>query len=463
MPKPWRESIVAQAYADSNLSEAVQQKVRTRVAARINARPELDELEVVSDAIEQAREVAGIVEQSAGGFNNPARGGVQVTVDRKDKIAIALAKAFGLAKEDMVIESANDIIRQSLGNYVQPEEGIWRSIPAIRSIKKLYIEMTGDESLTGARRNERITRQADWLTTDLPELLANVMGKRLLRDYRQWDSSWRRIVTIKALTNFKEQTAVLLGYFGDLPAVAQAGQYTDFDVLTDTKETYTPAKKGKIVPLTLETISNDDLQGFSRVVGRLGRAAARTLAKFVWNTLVMANPVLNADGKTLFHADHGNLITDAITSADGLKNAVGKLLSQIEPQSGEPMVLGTSNLTLAIPPLLYLDANAKTDFNNEPGGNVNALEREIRRLGITPVNVPVLTDANDWLLAADPADIDMVELGFWQGQEEPEYFTQNSPTDDVAFEKDVIMRVKVRHIYGGAPVDHRGLVKSAVV
>src|SRR5262249_39075846 len=120
-------------------------------------------------------------------------------------------------------------------------------------------------------------------------------------------------------------------------------------------------------------------------------------------------------------------------------------------------------LTLWVPPGQLLGAQTLTDFNNAPGGEQSGLAQTIRRLNITPVPVNVFTDSNDWLLTASPADIDMVEVGFLNGNQEPEFFTQADPTQGDSFGQDVVMKHKIRHIYGGVPVDYRGMVLSSVV
>ena len=71
------------------------------------------------------------------------------------------------------------------------------------------------------------------------------------------------------------------------------------------------------------------------------------------------------------------------------------------------------------------------------------------------------TDANDWYLAADPDDIPCIEVGFLDGREEPELFVQDNPTVGSLFTHDKIA-YKIRHVYGGDVLDHRGLYKAAV-
>jgi hypothetical protein len=71
------------------------------------------------------------------------------------------------------------------------------------------------------------------------------------------------------------------------------------------------------------------------------------------------------------------------------------------------------------------------------------------------------TDSNDWALAADPARVPMIELGFVGGQEEPALFVQDTPTVGGIFSNDA-MTWKIRREYGGAVKDGRGAYKGVV-
>ena len=80
-----------------------------------------------------------------------------------------------------------------------------------------------------------------------------------------------------------------------------------------------------------------------------------------------------------------------------------------------------------------------------------------------PCNSPlgILTDANDWCTAADPADIPGIEVGFLDGREEPELFVQDTPNVGSMFAADKLT-YKIRHIYGGAVTDFRAFTKAVV-
>jgi hypothetical protein len=455
MPAELREMMINQALQTSNLPEAVQQAIRRRVGADAT-------LEGVQAQIVISRETLATVSQ-AGLFNNPRP---EVIAESRDKRTIAMAKTFGLTRETFLgVETPVEReVRQSGGQPFQPPQDLWNTIPPVQSLRQFYIEMTGDTELTGQPpQNSRLTRQATWLSSDFPQLMAAVVGKRLVMDYRENDFGIDRVITVKPVFDFKTQRAVKVGYFGDLPAVSEDGTYLETSVLADSEETYAITKRGRVVSLSIEAIANDDLTAYVRYIQRLGRAARRTLAKFVWNTCIFGNPTMGEDSLALFHASHNNLISVALGS-DSLETACNVLLTQSEYGSNETLILSTNDLTLAVPGGIFLRANALTDFNNEPGGNQDPLAQTIRRLGIKLVNLGNLTgDPNDWGLFASKADLDLVEIGFFQGRQEPEVFMQTDPTQGDSFGKDKVWAAKIRHIYSGTPIDWRGMLKSAVV
>jgi hypothetical protein len=71
------------------------------------------------------------------------------------------------------------------------------------------------------------------------------------------------------------------------------------------------------------------------------------------------------------------------------------------------------------------------------------------------------TDVNDWCAVADPNDIPTIEIGFMDGNEEPELFVQDMPSVGSMFTSDQIT-YKIRHVYGGAVTDFRGATKAVV-
>jgi len=71
------------------------------------------------------------------------------------------------------------------------------------------------------------------------------------------------------------------------------------------------------------------------------------------------------------------------------------------------------------------------------------------------------TDANDWVLTTDFNEVPTIEVGFLDGNEEPELFIQDTPNQGSLFSNDQIV-YKIRHTYGGNVMDFRGMYKAVV-
>lgn len=116
-----------------------------------------------------------------------------------------------------------------------------------------------------------------------------------------------------------------------------------------------------------------------------------------------------------------------------------------------------------------LEGTLQQVLNSErvPGSannDINFLAQEVRAGRIVPMPVPAAylgADTNNWYLAADPSEVETIEIGFLGGKEEPEILVQDAPTVGNVFARDNI-KYKLRHIYGGVVVDFRGLQGNIV-
>ncbi|TXH34794.1 MAG: hypothetical protein E6Q98_18100 [Rhodospirillaceae bacterium] len=321
---------------------------------------------------------------------------------------------------------------------------------SVTSIRECYREITGDQKFTGLVQRRRLTEALD--STSFGEVLGDSVARRVVEEYNVADiyDLWRDLVTIVPVTDFRKQERTRFGGYGNLPAVAEKGAYQPLTSPTDEKAEYSISKRGGLETVTLEMIANDDVAAIQRIPQRLAQSAKRTLSKFVFDFL-KTNPVI-FDGKALFHVDHANLGTAALSS-DAI--AAGRLAmkAQAEKDSGEKIGIG--------PRFLWVpDELEETAYNlfkrttNNDADFIESLQLQVRP-------VWCWTDANDWCLSAATRDVPVIELGFFNGQEEPELFIQDSPTSGSHFTNDQIT-YKIRHIYGSTVTDWRGLYKSVV-
>ena len=322
-----------------------------------------------------------------------------------------------------------------------------------RSFRECYIQITGDTNVTGRvdRCNESRFREA-LDSQSFSKVLGDAIHRQLLAEYNvqsQYDV-WRRLANVVPVNDFRQQHRARFGGYGDLPAVAEKGNYNPLTSPTDEEAKYAVTKRGGTESVTLEMVKNDDVAAIERIPGKLNMAAKRTLGRFVLD-FIRANPVIY-DGKALFHADHGNLGTAALSDA-AYAAARLAMLKQKEPGSDSQIGIPPRNLWIPAD----LEGAAFDMFRRD----TNLDESFVQSQHPTVISVWYWEDAEDWAVSADLADMPCVEVGFLDGQEEPELFVQDNPTVGSLFTNDTIT-YKIRHIYGGNVTDFRGLYKSLV-
>jgi len=351
-------------------------------------------------------------------------------------------------KGDIVVEDRAAKIADMFDAFFDPAHKNHRDV---HSFKECYVEMTGDRRVTGRMENVDRARLAEAVGAAFRESLdstsfANVLGdsitRRMVAEFRaavQFDA-WRQIASVVPVQDFRTQERTMFGGYGDLPTVLQGDPYTSLASPTDDDATYAVAKRGGTEDVTLEMIKNDDVGAIRRIPVKLGRAAKRTLAKFVFD-FIRTNPNIY-DGTALFTVGHGNLGTTAFSATEyGVVRVA--MLKQTELSSADRMGIGPKGILC--PP--DLESAVWTAFQRSTNLDKDFIQT------LNPVIIPVWywTDITDWAAYADPSDLPGIEIGFLDGQEEPELFVQDQPNVGSMFSNDQLT-YKIRHIYGGAVV-----------
>ena len=414
-------------------------KAKDRIAKRVKAA----EFETVEEVREAIREEADYVTE----------------LNRSGRPA-GLGNGGTGRSEIFAGETRGERVQQMLEAFFDPSHKDHRQA---QSFRRIYTDITGDDRITGslqhcdrARLREALAigdfREAYDSTT-----LANVLGDSITRRMQAMYANqsvydvYRRVCKIVPVQDFRIQERTQVGGYGDVPIVAENGDYLPMTTPGDVKATYKVDKRGGTESVTLEMIRNDDVSYISRIPQKLSDAAKRTLSKFVLD-FIAGNPVI-FDGVTLFHASHGNLGSAAL-SEESLNDARLRMKGQTEPGSGEK--LSTPARSLLVPDALEKPASDLFRRNTENDKTF------IQSLTLDVLPVWYWTDPNDWALVADPQMIPMIELGFLDGAEEPELFVQDNPTVGSMFSNDQ-MKWKLRHIYGATVEDWRGFDKSVVI
>lgn len=294
-------------------------------------------------------------------------------------------------------------------------------------------------------------------------ILGDSITRRMIAEYSQPNLQvWRQLVSsIVAVNDFRTQRIEAMGGYGTLPAVLQGAPYNPLTSPGNEEATYAITKRGGTEDLTIETIANDDIRALQRIPVKLGLAAAQTLYRFVLD-IFNANPTLTRDATALFAAGHNNVTTTALSST-ALEVTRAKLRKQSAYGDTADILSLIPKFLLVTPENEALAFELCTSAFAMPSGAPVGAATNTPNLhqGMVPLVVDYwsATSTTEWFVLCDPAMAPTIEVGFYNGQEDPALFVQNDPTAGSMFTTDKLT-YKIRHIYSGAPIDYRGFQRG---
>jgi len=435
---------------------ALRQKAASRIAATKLPQIAKDKLQARIDSLSRFTEAeleAAISEESAYLARLTESGSVRVPSFG--------TPSHGSGRIEVVDRSV--VVTDMLNAFFDPMHKDHRRV---HSFRECYVEITGDRNVTGELRHCDASRLRESLGTDdgafresiLSSTFANALGDAITRRMQaiyigmtELDD-WKRVCTWGPVNDFRTQHRIRIGGYSNLPTVAQGASYTALSSPGDEEATYAVAKRGGTEDVTLEAITNDDVQAIRRIPQELALSAKNTLYEFVFD-FFRTNPVIY-DAVTLFHASHNNLFVAPFSAAEVSAHRLA-MLKQNRFGSGKRLV--TAPRSLLVP--FELQEAAINLFNR----NTNLDKTFQQTLNMDVIAPSYWTDANDWCTLADPARLPVLEIGFLAGREEPELFVQDQANVGSLFSNDKVT-YKIRHIYGGnVLVDgFKGVTKAVV-
>lgn len=333
--------------------------------------------------------------------------------------------------------------------------------------------------INGSRR-AALDFQEAMTTSDFQLLFGDVLDRQILANYQQQPVVWDQVARRGRVRDFRTVKRFTLdGGEAILADVKQQSEYPAAS-LTDGKYEYAVTKKGRRIPLSWETLINDDLDAFADIPRRLGNAARRSEERF-WTALFASSTGPNS---TFFSTGNKNLLTAGASSALSVSalQAAYTLLGQQIDTDGSPIYI--ESVVLVVPPALKVVANNiinATEILAATGGGAGTGQDQLRAANWLRNDVSVVVDPwlpiidttkgnTAWYLFANPnVGRPAMEVGFLIGHESPELFqkTPNAvrvgggpidPTDG-DFETDSV-EWKLRHVYGGTLMDPKSGVAS---
>jgi len=515
---------LSRALSECKMPEKAQDVLRKRFSGKAFTESELTE------AVSEMRNILAI---NAGGQSDvqQARPSIQVGIEESEKVraGVDLCVGYNPDADKSLSESQREVYRSVRGGR--------------RSIRRLAEQWYGvgdyQDLGSGCARPGSLQEAT---SSDFSNVLGTSMEKAVIQKYREFPRMLDDVVNVNPdVDNFKLQTRILWGGFAGLPAVTEsdsADSYSSLGFPREEAKTYSVGTRGGLVTVTRTMLVNDDLGALRDIPARIASGARNQENLFRFNLLTGnvggggINTDTTYDGAVLYHANHRNTATTALSHASFLAarrrmqnqqgfgvstllndadnindsdttivldSTAGMFAGQFIQIDAEIIQIGsvTNTTTLAscvrgcmgttaaahnddarvyqltgpiplsrifavVP--YELEATLMEVLGSEriPGyanNDLNFLRAEWQNGRITPLAVPAYYlggDLTNWYLAAPAADIPCLEMAYLNNRQEPEILVQDDPRVGNVFTRDNT-RYKVRHEYGGAAVDFRGL------
>ncbi|MFN3614850.1 MAG: prohead protease/major capsid protein fusion protein [Rubrimonas sp.] len=281
-------------------------------------------------------------------------------------------------------------------------------------------------------------------TSDFPIILGDTVG-RVLRDaYQAAPSGIRRLGRQTTARDFRAVNKIMLG---EAPLLEKLNEHGEIKAgtMAEAREAYKVETWARKIGITRQVLVNDDLGAFSDLARRMGQAAAETEARILVTLLEAGsgNGPTMSDGKTLFHADHGNKAGTGAAISDATLSAARLAL---RTQKGiEDRTIRVTPRNLLVPPALETKAEKwLASIAPATAADVNPFSGSL-----SLVIEPRLSSATRWYVTADPGEIDGLEFAYLSGAEGPQVESRSGWDVDG-------VEIRVILDFGAGFIDHRG-------
>jgi len=251
-------------------------------------------------------------------------------------------------------------------------------------------------------------------TTDFPLLLAGAGNRVLLGSYKSAECPLKAIARRRNAADFRAISMLRLSEAPRLDKVGESGEIT-YGTRSETKEGFKVDTYARIFGISRNALINDDLGAFSDSTRAWGRSAAETEAELLVS-LFTANGgdgVNMDDGNPLYSTVRGNMaatpsaidVTNFSLARQAMRERKGTDGKSLISVTAKHLVVGPAKETEAEVLASVINAAKLADVN--PFG------------GRVTVHVEPRFSGNAWRLFADPTEVDVVTIGYLDGNNGP--------------------------------------------
>lgn len=299
--------------------------------------------------------------------------------------------------------------------------------------------------MLNARQIDDILTRASLTTSDFPAIFEGAINRSLEQRYAAATPTYRSIARQRNFRDFRPHTTVKVGDFPMLQKVLEAGEIK-YGSFSEGKETVSAFSYAIALTITRQMLINDDLGAIADLLSSYGQSVA------LFEEVTFYSTAFNgklADGKAVFHADHGNLAgSGAAITVSSIGDGVAAMAKQ-KTLEGNPLLSNRPTILLTGPDKDLEAAMLLAPINATQLSNVNPYSGKM-----TPISTAQIS-GNGWYLFADPATgISNYRWGYLDGYEAPRV-RMDEPFGKQGFS------MSVEHDFGCGPTDYRGGYKNA--
>jgi ATP-dependent protease ClpP protease subunit len=319
---------------------------------------------------------------------------------------------------------------------------------AAEFIRGTGTKLAGHDTVSIMRQALTMRAGGALTTSDFPTILGGSLNQSLANLFKAADGGISTVAGASTLPDFRAMSLGKLSSFPELLEVGESGEI-EFGSLEDGGETISVATYARLLHVTLQTLTNDNLGAVERSIRDIAFAATNLKAKLLINALLTATM---SDGKTLFHADHGNIVDTTkptVTSVDAVRQA----MRQQKAIDGTT-VLGLAPRVLLVPSTLETVTEIITTATLNPNSVDQANPFTTKLVAAAEPRLDAIDDAA-WYAFADPAVLPAITFGTLEGMAVPKL----EIADPSSFDR-LGTAFRVWWACGAAPVEYRAAVKA---
>ena len=356
-----------------------------------------------------------------------------------------------------VVKDAMDKFREAASDALMMKGGINLEKPAdgARDLRSASIIDIARECLMieGKTAEARIMDKADLVraaftaSSQFSGILDNTVNKTMQRAYTEASVTYPLWTSKGSLSDFKATNRYQISESGDLLKINENGEFVD-DKMTDSGVSNALITYGRKFSMSRQAIINDDLSYLTKIPAAYARAAKRGINKAVY-AILNGNPVIY-DGDNLFSAGHANAILSggATPTVEELDLLQQKMMKQKNLRGLE--MLNIRPKFLIVPVELDVKTRQLISSTNDPATTTGVLVPNPFNGRLEVISDAELTGAKKWFTAADPSNIDTIEVAYLNGND--------MPTLESKVGWDTLgMEWRIFIDYGVTVIDYRGL------